>query len=177
MQEEDREGSNLDNEGAATSTNDLSTVYELVETSDVEMREASQPSLKHSDSRASRTPSPERGIPGPEGSNYRIVEPEEDIDLPDVSTSLRFNAQQNIWIEDYPVETAGMPIRKATQEEIAKYLVGEPGDIGKLSDPENFELAEFMLESGLSVSDRERFFNLQKVSRFIRIASLVAHFS
>lgn len=57
-----------------------------------------------------------------------------------------------------------MPIRKATEEEIATYLVGEPGDIGQLADKQNFEIAEFMLQAGLSVKERERFLNLEKVS-------------
>ncbi|KEP48229.1 hypothetical protein V565_130300 [Rhizoctonia solani 123E] len=114
---------------------------------------------------------PARGIPGPKGSNYRILESEDNAPPVSNMAGLRYDARQKIWIEDYPVRTAGMPIRKATQEEIAKYLVGEPGDIGQLSDPDDFEIAEFMLRSGLSVKERERFLNLGKFKQQMPWAS------
>ncbi|KAG8760893.1 hypothetical protein FRC11_014741 [Ceratobasidium sp. 423] len=106
---------------------------------------------------------PERGTPGPEGSNYRILDPENENE-PSVpgSPPLIYDPKEQVWIEKYPVPTAGMPIRKATREEIAKYLIGEPGDIGELGDPDNFKIAEFLFQSGLSVQEKERFLNLKK---------------
>ncbi|CAE6409497.1 unnamed protein product [Rhizoctonia solani] len=46
---------------------------------------------------------------------------------------------------------------------MAKWVWGEPGDIGKLADPDSFEIAEYLLENGLSVKERDRFFKLKKM--------------
>ncbi|QRW20368.1 hypothetical protein RhiXN_09343 [Rhizoctonia solani] len=94
---------------------------------------------------------PPNWLPGPKGSNYNILEPglKDNAPPPD----LQYNKDLRIWVEYYPVETVGASFRRATREEMAKWVWGEPGDIGKLADPDNFEMAEFALEAGLSVKD------------------------
>ncbi|KAG8686247.1 hypothetical protein FRC11_009280 [Ceratobasidium sp. 423] len=147
--------------------------YTLIKTQDIEMQDADIPGMGPPDDfppqvanpNASDEPQahPERGTPGPEGSNYCILDPENDGE-PSVpgSPPLSYDPKEQVWIEKYPVPTAGMPIRKATREEITKYLIGEPGNIGELSDPDNFEIPEFLFQSGLSVQEGERFLNLKK---------------
>ena len=102
---------------------------------------------------------------GPKDYNYQIFMPEEVSCAPGGSEilTLRYDKKQSVWVEDYPIPTVGMPTRRATREEMAKYVWGEPGDIGELADPNNFQIAEFLLQSKLSVSDREDFLKLSKV--------------
>ncbi|GAB1521044.1 hypothetical protein RhiTH_004135 [Rhizoctonia solani] len=104
---------------------------------------------------------PPNWLPGPKGSNYNILEPglEDNAPPPD----LRYNKDLRVWVKYYPVETVGASFRRATREEMAKWVWGEPGDIGELANPNNFEMAEFALEAGLSVKDRERFLRLRKM--------------
>ncbi|KAG8732289.1 hypothetical protein FRC11_014643 [Ceratobasidium sp. 423] len=99
-------------------------------------------------------------LPGPEGYNYNMLDPGDEDELP--PPNLRYDDNLRAWVEDYPNRSAGTPIRRATEEEMAKWVWGKPGDIGKLADPDNFEVAEFLLQSGLSVKARERFLKLKK---------------
>lgn len=73
--------------------------------------------------------------------------------------------QPGEFLELYPDPRAGAPIRPATEEEMRQK---EPGDIGALADPENFEVADFMFSTGLSAREREKFMNLKKVSNYTR---------
>ncbi|KAG8751597.1 hypothetical protein FRC11_009233, partial [Ceratobasidium sp. 423] len=106
---------------------------------------------------------PKRGTPRPEGSNYHILDPENNgkLSVPG-SPPLSYDPKEQVWIKKYPVPTAGTLIQKAMREEIMKYLIGEPGDIGELSNPNNFKIAEFLFQSRLSVQEKECFLNLKK---------------
>ncbi|KDN35600.1 hypothetical protein RSAG8_11462, partial [Rhizoctonia solani AG-8 WAC10335] len=102
-------------------------------------------------------------LPGPDEYNYRMLSPDpEQSGEPTSAKTIRFDRKLGVWIEEYPVPTVGMPIRVATREEMAKHVFHEPENIGALSDPENFEIAELLFQSGLSVEERERFPNLKK---------------
>ncbi|KAF8709631.1 Zn-finger protein, partial [Rhizoctonia solani] len=100
-------------------------------------------------------------LPGPEEYNYNMLDPRNEYDLP--PSNLQYNNDLRAWVEDYPSRTVGTPIRQATRDEMAKWVWGEPGDIGQLADPDNFEVAEFLLQSGLSVKEREKFLRLKKL--------------
>ncbi|EUC66200.1 hypothetical protein RSOL_472470 [Rhizoctonia solani AG-3 Rhs1AP] len=105
--------------------------------------------------------SPRSWLPGPAGYNYNVLEPGNEDDVP--PPNLYYDEDLRVWVERYPVKTVGTPVRRATREEMAKWVWGEPGDIGQLADPDNFEIAEYLLETGLSVKERDRFFKLKKM--------------
>jgi hypothetical protein len=65
------------------------------------------------------------------------------------------------FIESYPKPTAGSPIRKATPEE---RLRRDHANVGRLSEPALFEVAEILLTSGLSGKKRDKFLKLNQVS-------------
>jgi hypothetical protein len=70
-------------------------------------------------------------------------------------------SEEGEFIEPYPEPGAGAPIRRATNAEMRSL---EPGKIGALADPENFELTDFLFTS-LSAGRRDRFLKLKKVSQ------------
>lgn len=79
----------------------------------------------------------------------------------DMHHNLNPAKEEGEYIEAYPRPGAGAPIRAATEEEMR---AGEPGNIGTLADPDNFEVADCMLTSKMSAGDRTRFLGLKKVS-------------
>ncbi|KAG8722176.1 hypothetical protein FRC11_002762, partial [Ceratobasidium sp. 423] len=103
---------------------------------------------------------------GPDEYNYNILDPgpAHKPRGPMAPDPLWYDPKQGVWVEDYPVPTAGMPIRAAMKEEMARYVIGDSDNIniGALSDPQNFELVEFLIHSGLSIQEREKFLNLVK---------------
>ncbi|KAG8684055.1 hypothetical protein FRC11_012686, partial [Ceratobasidium sp. 423] len=109
---------------------------------------------------------PPTWLPGPDEYNYNMLDPGpvHEPRGPTAPDLLWYNPKQGIWVKDYLVPTVGMPIRVATKEEMARYVIGDSDniDIGALSDPQNFELAEFLIHSGLSVQEQEKFLNLAK---------------
>ncbi|KAG8706261.1 hypothetical protein FRC11_008370, partial [Ceratobasidium sp. 423] len=120
--------------------------YELFDLQDIEM---SNPLPVPPDA----TPGQQKTwLPGPDKYNYHMLspEPEPGTGRPTAASALRYDQKQGVWVEDYPVPTVGMPIRWATEEEMAKCVLKELGDIGALSDLDNFEIAEFTVQSGLS---------------------------
>ncbi|KAG8686677.1 hypothetical protein FRC11_008547, partial [Ceratobasidium sp. 423] len=162
--------------GIMNKDDDLTSIgqYELVETRDIEIYnqdlQPAQP-LENPTVQVSSSAAPgksigqtEQGIPGPDGSNYHILNFADDHNDPMATNppQLRYNPETKVWIESYPSTMAGMPIQKAMQEEITQYLVGELGDIGELANPDNFEITEFLLQSRLSMKQRECFLNLGK---------------
>ncbi|KAG8729600.1 hypothetical protein FRC11_008398 [Ceratobasidium sp. 423] len=145
--------------GIMNKDDDLTSIgqYELVETRDIEMYnqdlQLAQP-LENPTVQVSSSAAPgesvgqtEQGIPSPDGSNYHILNFADDHDDPTATNplQLRYDPETKVWIESYPSTTAG-----------------ELGDIGELADPNNFEIAEFLLQSRLSVKQREHFLNLGK---------------
>ncbi|KAG8689262.1 hypothetical protein FRC11_003505 [Ceratobasidium sp. 423] len=108
-------------------------------------------------------------LPGPDGYNYNMLEPGSEDDLP--PPNLRYDNDLQVWVKDYPVRTAGMPIRRATKEEMEKWVWGKPGEIGELADPDNFEIVEFLLQNSLSVKAHEQFLRLKKLEGRVPWAS------
>jgi hypothetical protein len=129
--------------------------YKLIPVQEAEMAEGAGLNINQENS------SKQHWIPVPEDYDY-ILEPGKEDDTP--PPALRYNEELQVWVKEYPVKTIGAPIRRATREEMAKWVWGEPGDIGHLVDPDNFQIAEFALETGLSVKERERFLGLKMVS-------------
>ncbi|KAG8729718.1 hypothetical protein FRC11_008158 [Ceratobasidium sp. 423] len=163
--------------GIMNKDDDLTSVgqYELVGTRDIKMYnqdlQLAQP-LENPAVPVSSSAAPgksigqtEWGIPSPDGDNYHILNFADDHDDPTATnpTQVRYDLETKVWIESYPSTMVGMPIQKATQEEITQYLVGEPGDIRELPNTNNFEIAEFLLQSGLSMKQRQHFLNLGKI--------------
>ncbi|KAG8688888.1 hypothetical protein FRC11_004573, partial [Ceratobasidium sp. 423] len=102
------------------------------------------------------TPSQQKTwLPGPNEYNYHMLspEPEPGTGRPTTASALWYDQKQGVWVEDYPVPTVGMPIQWVTEEEMVKCMLKELGDIGTLSDPDNFEIAKFTVQSGLSVQE------------------------
>ncbi|QRW11932.1 plasma membrane ATPase 4 [Ceratobasidium sp. AG-Ba] len=58
-----------------------------------------------------------------------------------------------IYIQAYGTTTVGEPIRRATPEELDR---GQYPDVGQLKDPECFEIAQMLMESGMSGRFRQR---------------------
>ncbi|QRW10106.1 plasma membrane ATPase 4 [Ceratobasidium sp. AG-Ba] len=67
-----------------------------------------------------------------------------------------------IYVQYYEVPTVGEPIRRATNEEMRR---GSYSDVGKLSKRENFELAQLLIESGMSAKYRTKLFRLKRFRR------------
>lgn len=65
------------------------------------------------------------------------------------------------FVERYPKPTVGTPIREATKEE---RLRANHADVGRLADPDLFEVAEILMTSGLSGKKRDKFLKLNRVS-------------
>jgi hypothetical protein len=79
-----------------------------------------------------------------------------------------------VYVEKYPVPTVGKPIRRATAEELNETAYP---DVGQLADPECFEIAHALMQSGMSGVSRERFFRLKRVSRTICCCMNVTYIS
>jgi hypothetical protein len=69
------------------------------------------------------------------------------------------------FVEHYPVATAGAPIRPATEQELNR-LRQSHENVGPLSDPEVFEVAELLITSGMSGKKRSKLLKLERVSCF-----------
>jgi cobalamin biosynthesis protein CobT len=73
-----------------------------------------------------------------------------------------------VYIEEYPCKTAGEAIRPVTEGD---HIDGEYPDVGELSQPECFEIAQVLIESGVSGNFRNKFLRLKRVraSQFLHI--------
>ncbi|QRV80973.1 plasma membrane ATPase 4 [Ceratobasidium sp. AG-Ba] len=64
------------------------------------------------------------------------------------------------FVEDYHIPTVGEPIRWQTPEEQAQ---NEYPDVGALSDPDLFEIAQVLLQSGISGNFRHKYLRLKRL--------------
>ncbi|KEP45881.1 hypothetical protein V565_233860, partial [Rhizoctonia solani 123E] len=69
---------------------------------------------------------------------------------------------QTVFVERYPNANAGQPIRPVTNDDLPPEYQQYP-DIGALEDPENFELAKILMESGVSGRFRNRYLTLKRI--------------
>lgn len=67
----------------------------------------------------------------------------------------------HVYIEHYPVKSAGEPIRRATPEEMNQ---GNYPDVGALAKPDFFEVVQVLMESGISGNFRNKYLRLKRVS-------------
>ncbi|KAG9091248.1 hypothetical protein FRC07_011886, partial [Ceratobasidium sp. 392] len=66
---------------------------------------------------------------------------------------------RRVYVQQYHVPTAGEPIRQATRQEMSR---GEYPDVGKLSDREAFEIAQVLMELGMSAKYRNKYLRVKK---------------
>lgn len=66
-----------------------------------------------------------------------------------------------IYIEHYPIASAGAPIRKATPEEVNQDKYPK---VGKLKKRSFFEIVKVLMESGISGNFRNKYLRLKRVS-------------
>ncbi|KAG8706127.1 hypothetical protein FRC08_001262 [Ceratobasidium sp. 394] len=97
------------------------------------------------------------GIPG--GDDNTLIPPEREL-VEGVERTP--DAEYRVYIERYPVSTVGQPIRQASEEERQPM---EYPDVGNLADPESFEIAHVMVDSGMSGGHRERFMRLKRFKK------------
>ncbi|QRW09551.1 plasma membrane ATPase 4 [Ceratobasidium sp. AG-Ba] len=65
-----------------------------------------------------------------------------------------------VYVQEYPVPTAGQPVRPATKKEMNQ---GRYPDVGKLSDHQTFEIIQLLMASGMSAGYRNKFFRLRRL--------------
>ncbi|QRW08902.1 plasma membrane ATPase 4 [Ceratobasidium sp. AG-Ba] len=99
----------------------------------------------------SRPPSPgSRSLPrNPSLRSVEMVELVEEVDL----------YGRRVYVERYKIPTVGEPIRRATAEELSR---GNYPDVGQLSDRQSFEIAQVLMESGMSGKYRDKCLRLRK---------------
>ncbi|KAF8758013.1 Zn-finger protein [Rhizoctonia solani] len=120
--------------------------YKLVDVQDVEMQGGGQlgDQVPGSDAADQVPEQPGFWLPGPDKYNFCMFVPEDESNATTSSTgALRYDKKLRV----RNVETRTRSSR----------------DIGELADPDNFEIAEFLLESRLSVKEREQFLRLNKI--------------
>ncbi|KAG8732259.1 hypothetical protein FRC11_014812 [Ceratobasidium sp. 423] len=69
---------------------------------------------------------------------------------------------QMVFVERYPNRNAGQPIRDVEQTDLPPEYQTYP-DVGALADPENFEVAKLLMESGVSGRFRNRYLTLKRL--------------
>lgn len=68
-----------------------------------------------------------------------------------------------VYVEYHPKAHAGQPIRRANESDLPESSRSYP-DVGPLSDPEAFEIAQILMQSGVSGRFRNRYLTLKRVS-------------
>ncbi|KAG8726654.1 hypothetical protein FRC10_006904 [Ceratobasidium sp. 414] len=96
--------------------------------------------------------------PPPDAQSDRMVEDENDEV---VLVEIVDQHGQRVYIEEYPCPTAGEPMRRDTT---ANRDRSNYPDVGELKSPDCFEIAQLLLESGVSARMRNRFLHLKRVS-------------
>ncbi|QRV96348.1 plasma membrane ATPase 4 [Ceratobasidium sp. AG-Ba] len=66
---------------------------------------------------------------------------------------------RRVFVEQYEIPTVGEPIRQATAEELSR---GNYPDVGQLSDQQSFEIAQVLMESGMSAKYRDKCVRLKR---------------
>ncbi|QRV73615.1 plasma membrane ATPase 4 [Ceratobasidium sp. AG-Ba] len=67
---------------------------------------------------------------------------------------------QKLYVQEYGIPTVGKPIRRATEEELSR---GKYPDVGQLSDRQVFDLAQLLMELGMSAGYRNKLFRLRRL--------------
>lgn len=68
-----------------------------------------------------------------------------------------------VYVERHPKPHAGQPIRRAVPGDLPESYRSYP-DVGALSNPDSFEVAQLLMESGVSGRFRNRYLALKRVS-------------
>lgn len=68
-----------------------------------------------------------------------------------------------VYVEKFPNPHVGQPIRKANANDLPPHHRNYP-DVGALANPEAFEIAQLLMESGVSGRFRNRYLALKRVS-------------
>ncbi|QRV92732.1 hypothetical protein RhiJN_20750 [Ceratobasidium sp. AG-Ba] len=143
------------------------------------------PSVVHSDSSSSDsdafdtprvafpTDSNEESAHTPSSPRMEVDAPDEQRDTSDVQESLDetddptlvewVNTCGNtVYVESHPKQHAGQPIRRATPDDLPESYQEYP-EVGKLSNPESFEIARLLMESGVSGHFQNRYLTLKRI--------------
>ncbi|QRV83013.1 plasma membrane ATPase 4 [Ceratobasidium sp. AG-Ba] len=67
---------------------------------------------------------------------------------------------RRVYVEKYKIPTIGEPIRQATAQELSR---GNYPDVGQLSDQQSFEIAQVLMELGMSGRYRDKCLCLRRV--------------
>ncbi|KAG8685595.1 hypothetical protein FRC11_010354, partial [Ceratobasidium sp. 423] len=110
------------------------------------------------------------------------VEHEEDIhmsspppaseDGADLEEMINTNGQ-TVFVERYPNANAGQPIRRVEPRDLPNEYQMYP-DVGVLDDPENFEVAKLLMESGVSGRFRNQYLTLKRAEIGDKFASVIS---